>query len=255
MPNDKISHWSYSSAKNIYRKGVDYAVAEKLGVISRKFGKSVDIGKLIHAHLLGGEQEFVVQKYDNFRTKEAREWRDSQTLPIISEEDFNLITTVADRIKSHKLASSLLIGEDTKPEVAMKAKIEGNEWIGFADSVKLENGNIAAIVDLKTTAQFDDFKYSARKMDYDLQAAVYTTMANDYAVPFYWVIAETVAPFRVGVAMATEEFKEMGYSKLEKICLAINEFNSREGENDRAKLNFNMNETIDDVMLIGDWSL
>ncbi len=31
---DNINHFSYSMAKNIYRKGIDYAVALKLGVIT-----------------------------------------------------------------------------------------------------------------------------------------------------------------------------------------------------------------------------
>lgn len=109
-----VEHWSYSSAKEIYRKGIDWAVAKKLGIIEKSYGKAVDIGRLIHACLLGGEQEFVVSPYKDFRTKPAQAWRDEQTLPIISEKDFEVITNVVDRVKSHKLAYEILCGENVE---------------------------------------------------------------------------------------------------------------------------------------------
>lgn len=142
-----VDHWSYSSAKLIYRKGIDYAVAERLGIIKKTYGKAVDIGQLAHAHLLGGEQEFVVNPYPDFRTKEAREWRDSQTLPIISEEEFKVITTIVDRIKSHSLANELIFGKGTKREVELKAKIEGKDWVGRADVVKVGENKMQMSLD------------------------------------------------------------------------------------------------------------
>lgn len=253
---NKIEHWSYSSAKEIYRKGIDYAVARKLGLVEKTFGKSVDIGKFIHAVLLGGEQEFVVSPYKDFRSKEAREWRDQQTLTILNEAEFDTITKVADRIKSHKLAFELLCGEKVKNEVELSAKIQGKKWLGYADALKLgENGDFEYVADLKTTAKFDDLKREAFKNDYDLQAAVYHLITKTGDKPFYWIIAETVAPFRVGVAMASQEFEENGYRKLQSICEEIEKFDNRKGENDLEKLNFNQNETLDDLLLIGDWSL
>lgn len=142
-----VDHWSYSSAKLIYRKGIDYAVAERLGIIKKTYGKAVDIGQLAHAHLLGGEQEFVVNPYPDFRTKEAREWRDSQTLPIISEEEFEAITTVVDRIKSHPLANELIFGKGTRREIELKAKIEGKDWVGRADVVKVGENKMQMSLD------------------------------------------------------------------------------------------------------------
>lgn len=252
-----VDHWSYSSAKLIYRKGIDYAVAERLGIIEKTYGKAVDIGQLAHAHLLGGEQEFVVNPYPDFRTKEAREWRDSQTLPIISEEEFEVITTVVDRIKSHPLANELIFGEGTRREIELKAKIEGKDWVGRADAIKVgENNAIDYNLDVKTTAKFDDFKWDAKRLDYDLQSAVYSLISKAQDKPFYWVIAETVVPYRVGVAVAANEFVENGYQKLERICNEIKAFDARKtGKSDLEKLNFNLNNSMDDLLVIGDWSL
>ena len=120
---ENVNHWSYSSAKNIYHSGIDYAVGLKIGLIEKTYGKAVDIGKLAHAHLLGGEQEFVVKQYPDYRTKEAREWRDAQTLPIIDEAEFETICTIAERIKSHPLANQLVLGEtrlNSKPKSRAK---------------------------------------------------------------------------------------------------------------------------------------
>lgn len=253
---ENIDHWSYSSAKNIFRKGIDYAVGERLGIIAKTYGKSVDIGQLAHAHLLGGDQEFVVNPYPDFRTKEARGWRDSQTLPIISEEEFGVITTIVDRIKSHSLANELIFGDGARREVELKAKIEGKEWVGRADVLKLtKDGGVEYNLDIKTTAKFDDFKWEAKRNDYDLQAAVYSLIAKSQDKPFYWVIAETVAPYRVGIAVAANEFVENGYQKLERICNEIKAFDTREGKTDFEKLNFNLNNSMDNLLVIGDWSL
>lgn len=251
---DNVNHFSYSLAKNIYRKGIDYAVALKLGVFKKEYAKSVDIGKLIHAHLLGGEQEFVVKQYPDYCTKEAREWRDAQTLPIIDEVEFEMICNLADRIKSHPLASRLLLGENTHHEVKLKAKIEGKEWVGYADTLGILGDEVKYGVDLKTTAQFDKFKWTSGRNDYDLQAAVYSMIANIHSKEFYWIIAETVAPYRVGVAMASPEFVDSGFQKLERVVAEIKAFDKREGENDRERLNFNLNQTIDDLLILGDWS-
>ena len=253
---DCIDHWSYSSAKEIYRKGIDYAVAVKLGIIEKSYGKAVDIGRFVHAVLLGGDQEFVVSPFKDFRTKEAREWRDSQTLTILNEDEFEQITKIADRIKSHKLAFELLCGEGVKNEVRLEAKIDGKQWVGYADSLKVaEDGKFEYVADLKTTAKFDDFRRDAFRNDYDLQAAVYHLITSTSNKPFYWVIAETIPPFRVGIAVASQEFEENGYRKLQTICEEIQSFDARKGENDLLKLNFNQNESLDDLLLIGDWSL
>lgn len=252
---NNVNHFSYSLAKDIYRKGIDYALAVKLGVVEKKFGKAVDIGQLVHNYILGGDQDFVIQKYTNFRTKEAREWRDSQTLPIISEEDFAQICKIAERVKSHPLASKLLLSDGVEHEVKLSERIANKEWIGYADALGYDDAdNVKYGVDLKTTAQFDDFKWTSSRNDYDMQAAVYSLIAKIESGEFYWVVAETVPPYRVGVAVASQEFLDNGYQKLERVVGEIKKFDAREGKDDLSKLNFNMNTSIDNLLVLGDWS-
>jgi len=56
------------------------------------------------------------------------------------------------------------------------------------------------------------------------------------------------------VAVASPEFIDSGFQKLEKVVSAIKDFDKREGETDRDKLNFNLNQTMDDILVLGDWS-
>ncbi len=59
---DNINHFSYSMAKNIYR--VSIIMALKLWRYRKTYKQSfLDLGALVHAHLLGGKQEFVVKQY------------------------------------------------------------------------------------------------------------------------------------------------------------------------------------------------
>ena len=95
--------WSYSDMKAILEHDIDYAVAVKHKLLKQDFGKANDIGTLAHEELLkqGGSNSFVVKAYPDFRTKEAKEWRDAQTLPIISEEEIEQINKICEAVKKN----------------------------------------------------------------------------------------------------------------------------------------------------------
>lgn len=57
-----------------------------------------------------------------------------------------------------------------------------------------------AIFDVKTTSKFDRFKSEVKYRFYNMQARLYQLAANKYfggEFTFYWIVIETVAPFRV----------------------------------------------------------
>jgi hypothetical protein len=234
----KRPEWSYSQMKLICEHGIDYAVAVKRGDLLQTFGKAVDIGQIAHNILLGGDYDFVVKAYPDFRTKEAREWRDAQVLPIISQEEFETASTIVDRIKSHKLAYALLT--EGKQEVELFATINGINIRGKADSLIYgEDGKVQKIIDLKTTAKFDEFRYKSFRNHYDLQSAVYTAIAgNKELTNYYFVIAETIEPYRVQIAHASLAFIESGENKLSKCISEITKFGDR-------GVNFNIEEIIE----------
>ena len=97
--------WSFSQMKVILDSGIDYAVAAKRGMLPAPAGKSLDLGQLAHMFVLGGEAKgFVVSPYETFRTKEAREWRDSVTKAgktIVDHAQYEAISSIVDNTEAH----------------------------------------------------------------------------------------------------------------------------------------------------------
>lgn len=256
---ENIHHLSYSTAKKIIRKGVDYALGTKLGLIDETWGKAADIGTMAHAIVLGGDPNWIVSPYENFRTKAAQEWKAEQTATIITEADFIQIEKIADAILGHPLAKELI--ETFDLEKKLTAVIEGVEFVGYADGISKDR---KILFDLKTTAQFDQFKgkYFAMNQDFDLQASVYrlfgsrdqTTKRPDSK--YYFIVAETVVPYRVQIFGTSNEFLEEGDRKLQTAIEEFKQFRLREGETDLDRINFNVGETenLDRTEMLGDWS-
>jgi hypothetical protein len=245
-----IDHLSYSTAKKIYRKGIDYGLGTKLGLITETYGKAADIGTMAHALVLGGDPDWIVNnQFKDFRTKAAQEWRDAQTQIIINEKEFEQIEKIADAIKRHPLAAKLI--ESCELEQKLKATINGIEFHGCADGISKDR---KILFDLKTTGQFDMFKWSAFKSDYDLQAAIYSLFGNN--AKYYFVVAETCEPYRVQIFGTSPEFIESGNDKLNKTIEAFVRFRSRPGDNDLERISFNIGETdiLEKVEELGDWS-
>lgn len=244
-----IDHLSYSTAKKIYRKGIDYALGTKLGLVEETFGKAADIGIMIHAYILGGEPEWVESPYDNFRTKAAQEWRSAQTKIVLTRAEIEQIEKTALAVARHPLAADLI--NSCELEQKLTAKVEGIEFLGYADGISKDR---KILFDLKTTAQFDQFKWQAFKNDFDLQASVYRLFGDN--ADYFFIVAETVAPYRVQIFGTSEEFYEGGDRKLQYAIEEFKKFRAREGNNDLERISFNVGETTDltQVESLGDWS-
>lgn len=245
--------WSYSQMKVISDSGIDMAVAAKRGMLPKPASRSIDLGQLAHMFVLGGDPDaFIVSPYTDFRTKEARNWRDEALDAckiIVTKEQYDTIAAIVDNIESHPRSKELLKGEDVRHEVEMFAKVNGVDLRGKADAIlQTENGLI--ITDIKTTAQFDEWKYKARRRHYDLQASVYSLIGSksigvtESMTNFYFCVVETVAPYRVQYHHASLEFLESGNQKLAKCLEEIKKFGDKEP-----------NFLIEEVNELGDWSL
>lgn len=249
----KRPEWSYSQMKVILDHGIDYAVAAKRGMLPQPSSKAIDLGELAHMFVLGGDPDaFIVSPYADFRTKEARNWRDEALeacKTIVTKEQYDIISNIVDNIEAHPMSKKLLKDKDTQHEIEMYATVNSVELRGKADALlRTKQGLI--ITDIKTTAQFDEWKYKARRRHYDLQVVVYSligsksTGTSPALTNFYFCVVETVAPFRVQYHHASPEFFESGEQKLEKCLEAIKEFGDREP-----------NFLIEEVNELGDYSL
>lgn len=219
--------------KVILDSGIDYAVAKKRGMLPEPSSSAIDLGQLIHQRVLGGDDEFVLSSYDNYRTKEARAWRDEQIANgkiVISQTDADASSQIVKNIVMHPHADKYLIGDKSKHEVELYAKTsDGVALRGKADAIIYGDDNKPKIIcDIKTTAQFDKFFRSAYSRHYDLQAAVYTMIAGVDMVNYYFCVAETVSPYRVQFMHASLEFLESGERKFRHCIDEILEFGDRE---------------------------
>lgn len=81
---------------------------------------SFDLGRAAHALTLGEPEfakYFVISPYEEFRTKEAREWRDAQTQTVIKSKDFETILAISQaQRRSPQVARAF---EDGRPECSL----------------------------------------------------------------------------------------------------------------------------------------
>lgn len=245
--------WSYSQMKLIIDSGIDYAVAAKRGMLPGPCSKAIDLGELAHMFVLGGDAEiFVVTPYSDFRTKEARDWKAEQIeagKTIVTKDQYDAIAQIVDNIENHPMSKKLLKGANVKHEIEMYATAENVKLRGKADAL-LVDGDSLIITDIKTTAQFDEWKYKSMRRHYDLQAATYSligsasTKTSPSMCNFCFCVVETVAPYRVQYHHASLEFIEHGERKLSDCLKQIKEFGDKEP-----------NFLIEDVNELGDFSL
>lgn len=244
-----IDHLSYSTAKKIYRRGIDYALGTKLGLIEETFGRAAELGTLIHELVLEDKTDWVVSPYEDYRSKAAREWKAEQEGQIVKQDELDTITRTAEAIWKHPLAAELL--QSCELEQKLKAKVEGIDFVGYADGISKDR---KTLFDLKTTAQFDQFKWQSFRNDFDLQASVYNLFGDK--ANYYFIVAETVVPYRVQIFGVDEEFYEGGNKKLQYSIEEFHKFRQREGNSDLERISFSVGETnnLANVELLGDFS-
>jgi len=99
-----------------------------------------------------------------------------------------------------------------EPAIAM---IKGVMWKGKADIITDD-----CIIDLKTTSNIGDFKWSARKYNYDSQCYIYQTLFGKPLV-FY---AIDKGSNMLGMFTPSEDFVARGEEKVEKAVEVYNKF-------------------------------
>lgn len=222
---------SPSFLSKVYDKGYDYAVGEKLGLIQRDSVAMSD-GRLLHALIaerLGGEPtKFVVSPYDNYRTKEARNWRDSQPddVSIVSEDKIDHYNKIVDRLIAHPIMKLYLEGE-LQPELLVEKQVNGFNVKGYIDLVaKVDDSKTVFDWKFINSRSFDKFTKEALWSHYDLQSAVYDFLVEPTSVMY--VAIENEVPHRIKVFNCDSSFLESGADKFDKALKVVKKANWRE---------------------------
>lgn len=140
----------------------------------------------------------------------------SKSFKLTAEElGKDLVYTNLELNKAQKIAKAVLANEEASAllsgcefEIPAIGEFMGLPFRGKADAKKG-----TTIIDLKTTANIQDFEYSAKKYSYDLQAALYLDLFN--ADDFIFLVVDK-RTLDVGVYTITAGFIDSGLQKLQE---------------------------------------
>jgi hypothetical protein len=108
-------------------------------------------------------------------------------------------------------------------EVPAITELFGLQWKGKADIVCTDK-----LIDLKTSGNIKDFKWSARKYNYDSQCFIYQKL---FGKPLEFYVVDKTTKM-LGIFKPTEEFVERGKQKVIQAVQVYNSFFSKEAEQD-----------------------
>lgn len=211
---------SPSFLSKLYDRGYDYAVGEKLGLFPSASTTSMSEGRAIHAMIadaLGdAPAKIAINKYDSFKTKEARDWRDSQPddTAILTERRYSELLAIVRRIIAHPAIKPFL-GASVTPERIVEKRVGEYNVKGIVDFVS-KSPDATVVIDWKFVSgiNFDNFEKKALHMHYDLQAAVYDFLVEPTHV--YFCVIESEPPFRIKLLWCDPSFLESGSKKFDK---------------------------------------
>jgi hypothetical protein len=164
-------------------------------------------GKLFHTMILEPEK-LNDMIFVDAATKASKEYK-------LAKETGKEVYTKNEKKAAERLCDALLRNEavtdylpNAEYEVPQIAMIDGIPIRAKADIIK---GN--TIIDLKTTTGIKDFRYSADKYSYDLQAWLYREM---FGVDNFIFIAIDKGSLDIAIFECSDEFYEKGKQKFEQ---------------------------------------
>jgi hypothetical protein len=194
--------------------------------VSRADNQAFAQGRLFHQLILephkAEEWEFVDVSSRN--TKAYKEFITEKNLDFALLEKENLqIRKLVDVMMGNMDFYDDIRNEGNEYEVPAVGEIEGLMWKGKADIVHPE-----MLIDIKTTSKISEFKWSARKYNYDSQCYIYQQLFGKPLV--FYVIDKTNE--MLGIFRPTEEFVKGGRDKVKRAVEVYNKFFSDDATDD-----------------------
>lgn len=177
---------------------------------SRKDGKALAEGRLFHQLLLEPEKviDFPVCDTSTRITKEYKSFIQEKGVEFcMLQKEVDDVIRWTEAIKQNYTFYEMIYQADTQYEVPEVTELCGLSWKGKADIVTPD-----CIIDLKTTADINKFKYSARSYNYDSQCYIYQQLFGKPLI-FLAVDKETC---QLGMFRPSTEFVEGGAKKVER---------------------------------------
>ena len=201
----------------------------------KEFGKSDEDnvnyakGRYFHQLILEPEKAELTKFVDvsTRTTKAYKEYLEENNVPfaMLAKEGEEIRACVDSMIQNLAFFEGIR-EEGNEYEVPAVKEIHGMMWKGKADIVCSDK-----LIDLKTTSNIGDFKWSARKYNYDSQCYIYQQLFGKPLV--FYVVDKTNG--MLGIFRPTEEFIKRGE---EKVIKAIEVYNKFFGENPTENIDF-----------------
>ena len=168
------------------------------------------VGGYFHTAILEPHKlkSFKIVEASNRNTKAYKEVSGGEMCLLKSEADHvNLMTDV---MLSNDVCRGLIQGNNVEYETPGVTELFGNKWKGKADII---NHDEKLIIDLKTTADIEKFRWSASKYNYDSQAYIYSKLFHGYEFLFMVIDKKT---HQIGLFDCSPQFYERGAKKVEE---------------------------------------
>lgn len=198
--------------KLLMKSAYDYkAEIDGISAVTKK--NAYSFGTAAHLLILQGQsylwEKFTTEPYElkeknpetgameiNRRKKDYQDWKKEQTLEILSDNQYQALQLMNGNVLKHEIGRGLIAG-------GVAERVVRANWNGVDCQIKIDYFN-GRMIDLKTIDNIDNFEYQARKFGYVNQAKFYIDVfqeASDepFPPPFYWLVVEKQAPYRVGV--------------------------------------------------------
>ena len=191
--------------------------------------------QMTSAFLVGGYFHTSIlepDKIDKYKIIESST-RNTKKYKEISDGELCLLQHEADKIdlmRDKLLKNNVCKGDIQGSRKGARIKYEqpgivrlfGNMWKGKADII---NEDEQLIVDLKTSADINTFKYSANKYNYDSQAYIYREM---FGYDMLFIVMDKTT-HQIGIFDCSDEFYESGRDKVVRATEAYELFFKTDG--------------------------
>ena len=167
------------------------------------------IGGYFHTAILEPDKikNFKIVEASSRNTKAYKEITDGEICLLQHEVD--KIDLMTEKVLANNVCRDLIRGINVEYERPGITELEGLNWKGKADIV---NHDEKLIIDLKTTADLNKFKWSASKYNYDSQAYIYSKLFG-YEFIFIAIDKNT---HQIGIFDCSPQFYERGADKVQR---------------------------------------
>lgn len=173
------------------------------------------IGTLVHAMTLEDKAKpYVVRppQFDSWRTKEAKEWRDSQVLDVLTPDEEAVVLRCVKALKRNELICAMAAAGHAELSAFKRHPRTGLLLKGRADLVAPDEDEKWHGLDVKTILEYgaesDAFSRRISDLDYHIQDAFYTDLFG--LSSFTFIAVEKGKLAGVGIYELDDDDREIG---------------------------------------------